>query len=116
MKKIIIAVLVTLAAASAFALTPLPGTDGNRGNITTFAPNGTKNVTTTVVSVTTDMRNDAQWTFYGMSTCKYRAMATATKSGTTNKLPAATFVTRAVNPATPFINLTGCKSGELQRQ
>lgn len=116
MKNIVIAAGITLIAASAFALTPLPGTDGNRGNVTTFAPNGTKNVSTTVNSVTTDMRSDTAWTFYGMSTCKYRAMASATKSGTQNTLPAAIFVNRAVNPATPYINMSGCKSGELQRQ
>jgi len=115
MKKIIIVALV-LAASIAYAASPLPGTDGNRGNVTTFAPNGSKDGTTSKVSTTVDMRNDAKWIFYGMSTCSYRAMPTSTKSGSLRKLPAATYIERGINPATPFINFTGCKSGEYQRQ
>lgn len=116
MKQVIIMIAVILTASTAFALSPLPGTDGNRGNVTSFAPNGNNDGSTTVKSVTVDMTTNGKWLFYGMSTCKYRAMPTSTKAGSLRRLPAATFIDRGVNPVTPFINFTGCKSGEYQRQ
>jgi hypothetical protein len=117
MKNIIIAAIITLLfALVAIAASPLPGVDGNRGNVTDFAPNGSKDGVTTVNGVTVDMRNDAKWAFYAMSTCKFRTMSTTTKSGRTRRLPAGSHVIRGVNPKSPYINFTGCKSGEYQRQ
>lgn len=81
-----------------------------------FAPNGTKDVTLAVTSQTVDMRNDLAWGAYAPADCKFRNMTTATKAGSLHTLPGGSWFVRVVNPSTPFTNISGCTSGELQRQ
>lgn len=81
-----------------------------------FAPNGKKDVALTVNSTTVDMRLDNGWATWTPTACSYRTMSTATKAGLTRTLPANTYNQRYVNSKTPFINFSGCTSGELQRQ
>ena len=81
-----------------------------------FAPNGKKDINLTVNSTTVDMRLDNGWALYTPTACVYRTMSTATKAGLKRTLPANTYNQRYVNPKTPFINFSGCTSGELQRQ
>lgn len=81
-----------------------------------FAPNGKKDRALTVNSTTVDMRLDNGWATYTPTGCSYRTMSTATKAGLKRTLPANTYNQRYVNLKTPFINFSGCTSGELQRQ
>jgi len=113
MKKLVIyGVIFASLIGVAFAGT---GTLSNVNSVQTIAPNGKKDVTLTVNSQTVDMRGDAQWAVYATAACKFRTMSTATKAGTARTIPITTWLERGVNPATPFINFTGCTGGELQR-
>lgn len=81
-----------------------------------FAPNGKKDRNLTVNSTVVDMRLDNGWATWTPTACSYRTMSTATKAGLKRTLPANTYNQRYVNSKTPFVNFSGCTSGELQRQ
>jgi hypothetical protein len=86
--------------------------------VQTFAPNGTKVVSLSVNSSTTDMSYYVLFSAYSASgTCFIRLMATTAKGTNTQvPLPNTTWITLAKNPATPFVNMSGCVGGFLQRQ
>jgi len=109
MKSILMAFLVLLVAASAYAA--LSGYAG-------LAPNGKKDSALTVNSVVINMTNDIEWNAYVPSTtttCTFKTMSTATRRGTNKPVPGAAWMGRKVNSATPFINFTGCTAGFLER-
>ena len=119
MKKLIIALLLASTAAS--AETTLVG-----GNvpIQAFAPNGTLSQLLTIASTTIDMTGYAQYAVYAASgtTCFKRLMPTSTKPANpatyvaSPVLPVTTWIHRAKNPATPFVNMTGCTGGYVEIQ
>jgi hypothetical protein len=103
--KFCLLVCVTLCLiTSAFALTEI------------FSPNGKKDVDLTVNSVTKNLKLDTAYSIYSPGACSYRVMSTATKAGSVNVVPAVTYIIRGVNLKSPFLNLTGCTNGKLQRQ
>jgi hypothetical protein len=119
MKKIILlAVAVLMTATSALAAISNPAMPVSRQGygVQQFAPISTKGAALTVASTTVDMSADLQWEFYGTTACKYRTMPTSTKAGFAMTLPANAFTSRAVNKAAPFVNFSGCTSGEYTRQ
>lgn len=112
MKKILILALL-LFASSAFAILPDLPRDGGGQKLQGFAP-GKRSQALTVNSVTTS--GDIGWSVYSPTACKFRAMSTATKAGVQFTIPVNTTIERRVNVSAPFINFSGCTSGELQRQ
>lgn len=91
--------------------------------VQTFAPNGSLTQTLTVNSATVDMSSNVLWSLYtpASTTCYYRLMPSAltgaNKTAYKNALiPVSTHVIRAKNPNTPFINMSGCTAGYLERQ
>lgn len=113
MKRLLL--LAVFFASAAYAARPDLPVDGKGVRVPGFAPDGKKDVALTVNSQTVDMRNDLSWSQYAPGACKFRTMSTATKAGATRTLPAANWNARNVNQSTPFINFSGCTSGELQR-
>jgi len=116
MKKASILICIIFAATLAFAAKPELPTDGSGVKIHDFAPTGQKSVALTVNSQTVNASDDLRYSIYSPTACIFRMMTTATKSGIRHTLPANAVTARAVNPATPFLNFSGCTSGELQRQ
>lgn len=116
MRTKILTVILLLIAAVALAARPELPKDGAGVKVQGHAPTGSKDVTLTVASQTVNMTNDLSWSQYAPGACKFRTMSTATKAGIAHTLPATTWNTRNVNATSPFLNFTGCTSGELQRQ
>ncbi len=109
MKTLLCVIALVLVAVSAMAA--LSGYQG-------LAPNGKKDAALTVNSTTLNMANDIEWSVYvpsSTTTCVFRTMSTATKAGLAKPIPAATWTSRKVNGATPFINFTGCTAGFGER-
>jgi hypothetical protein len=114
MKKLIF--LLLLIPAIAFALeAQLPG--GNKP-IQTFAPDGTYASTLTTPNRTVNLADNNMFSVYSVSgTCMMRLMPTTTRAPHVPVLiPNGVWHTYAKNPATPFVNLSGCVTGYLQRQ
>jgi hypothetical protein len=114
MKKLIF--LALTIATTVFAAEPqLPG--GNKP-IQQFAPDGSYNRILSVASVTMDLSDNLMYACYsGSGTCYLRLMPTSAKAGMTQVLiPNAVWLTYAKNPATPFVNMSGCVAGYFQRQ
>ena len=115
--KYFITIMVLLIAAVAYAAKADLPVDGKGIRIQSFAPDGTKSAALTIAKQTVDMRDDIAWSAYTPTACKFRSMTTATfRDNALNTLPANTRTTMHVNAETPFINFTGCTSGELSRQ
>lgn len=115
MKRLIVVILLLIAVAAYAAKPELPK-DFTGIKIQGFAPDGKKNQALTVVSVTKDLRDDIGWSAYTPTACSYRLMSTATRAGAKQTMAANATTQRIVNSSTPFLNLTGCTSGELTRQ
>lgn len=116
MKKILFTTLTVLSFAGiAYAAGALMG--GNQP-IQTFAPDGKLSSTLTVNSSKRDLTGKILYNLYTPTgtTCIYRNMSTNTKAGAKITIPVTTFVTRAMNPSTPFLNLSGCTAGTLELQ
>lgn len=114
MKRGLIAVAMLLAASTAYAAGFLER-DGDAVRVQTFAPNGNFGQALTVNSVTVDLTNAIMYGVYAPGAgCKIRTMDTTAK-GThfASTSIAATWTVRAVNKSTPFLNLSGCTTGEL---
>lgn len=116
MKKIFLAILVVCCAATAFAAKANMPVDGLGIRVNEFAPSGKKSVLLTVNSQTINATDDLHYSVYSPTACSFRLMSTQTKAGIKHTLPANATTTRAVNPASPYLNFSGCTSGELQRQ
>jgi len=116
MKKLLLIILLICCAASAFAAKANLPVDGLGIRINDFAPSGRKSAELTVSSVTVDATDDLRYSIYSPTACAFRLMSTATVAGIKHTLPANAITSRAVNPATPFLNFSGCASGELQVQ
>jgi len=81
------------------------------------APNGLLSQTLTINSTTIDGTNSIWWSLYSPAACKVRLMPTSvTGSYPQFTAPVGVSLSRFVNKVTPFINFSGCTSGELQRQ
>jgi hypothetical protein len=117
MKNIIITVIsiLALSAISYAAKSTLP-VDGLGIRIQGFAPDGKKNQSLTVNSATVNASNDLAWSAYTPTACKFRLMSTVTRAGATQTMAANATTQRVVNMSTPFLNMSGCTSGELTRQ
>ena len=100
----LIGIFICFSITSAFALSEF------------FSPNSVKDVSLTVNSVTKSLKMDTAYSIYSPGACSYRNQSTVTKAGTVNVVPAATYIYRGVNLKSPFLNLTGCTNGKLQRQ
>jgi hypothetical protein len=116
MKKILLTAAVVALASTAFATLPRLPVDGTGQKLQGFAPDGRKSSALTVGSTVKDMTSDVKWSAYTPTACKFRLQSTATKAGAAYTLPASAVTERVVNQSTPFINFTGCTSGELLRQ
>lgn len=103
------------AATAAFAVES--SLVGGNLPIQTFAPDGTTTAKLTVNSQTVDISSNALYAvFGGATTCRVRTMPSSTKSGVVSPVRYQDWTIRAKNPATPYINFTGCKNGFWQRQ
>lgn len=114
----ILSILTVAFAAFCFAATSTDNQlmDAKGTKVQGYAPNGKKSTALTVNSVTLNQANNVAWSVYTPTACKYRMMSTATKAGLTRTIPVNSSITRYKNPATPFINITGCTSGEYDAQ
>lgn len=112
-RELLVFALLVSFAVSAYALPELPR-DGGGQKIQDFAPNGKKSVALTVNSQTINFVSDIRWEVYTPSACSFRLQSSATKVGMKLTLPANAITKRAVNRVTPYVNYTGCASGELQ--
>lgn len=115
MKKCLTLMAVLLALASTAFAAGFLERDGDAVRVQVFAPNGNFGQALTVNSVTVDLTNAAMYGVYAPGAgCKVRVMDTTTKTGHfASTSIAATWTVRAVNRATPFLNLSGCTTGEL---
>jgi len=116
MKRLLLITLIIALAATAYAAKATLPVDGLGIRVQGFAPDGKKNQALTVNTITKDMRDDLSWSAYTPTACKFRLMSTATKAGATQTLAANATTQRVVNTSTPYLNLSGCTSGELTRQ
>ncbi len=118
MKSIVLAVIVAVLCLSfaSWAGKSELAKDGMKTKINGFAPDGSKDTTLSVASQTVDMSNDVAWSAYAPGDCKFRTMSTSTKAGAQKTILGGQWTTRVVNPESPFLNYSGCTSGELERQ
>ena len=125
--KFFITLLCTIAmCTTAFAASDLARTAGSvfsspsaPNAIQTFSPDGTKTTTLTVSSTTVNLSNYIMYELESGSgtTCNMRAMASVTKANPVTVFrTAGTRRTYAVNPATPFVNFSGCTAGSYMIQ
>lgn len=115
MRKCLIFALALLAMASTVFAAGFLERDGDSTKVQVFAPNGNLGQALTVYSVTLDLTNAMMYGVYAPGAgCKVRVMDTTTKNGHfASTSVAATWTVRAVNRATPFLNLSGCTTGEV---
>jgi hypothetical protein len=111
MKKTIIAVSVALAATTAaFAF-----------NTPVYAPDSQYTTRLTINSTTVNMTGRTMYGVYvpySTVTCFARTMPsalTAKAAYAPTVVPLATWHIRGVNAAAPFLNLSGCRDGYLER-
>lgn len=117
MKKFLLLALILSCAATAWAIRPDLPVDGKGIRIPNFAPDAKKQQTLTVNRTAVNMTDDLQFAVFNpLSSCKFRVMSTATKAGTMRYLPKNANYQRAVNPSAPFLNVTACTNGTLERQ
>jgi hypothetical protein len=121
MKRILIIAFLLASTVTAFAIeSSLVGGDKP---VQAFAPNGALSAITSVNSSVLDLSENVQWALYsGSGTCFYRSMPTnipkTSYRGAYLKVPVSntTWHIRAKNPATPFVNISGCVAGFTERQ
>lgn len=116
MKRTLLVVSVLLMFTGfAYAAGQLMG--GNQP-IQTFAPDGKLTVDLTVNKSTRNLTGKVLYSIYTPSatTCIFRVMSTTTRAGSKIAIPVTTHSTWAMNPSTPFLNLSGCTGGTLQLQ
>ena len=114
MKKILLTCVLLCGAYGYYVMFAYASGGGIPGG---YAPNGKKNVTLTVNSITTNVKLDEAYAIFPQrTTCKFRIMSTATKAGAKQSLPALTRTILYVNKATPYINTTSCANGEMTRE
>jgi hypothetical protein len=116
MKKLLAALILVALASIAYAAKPGLPIDYFGIRVQGFAPDGKKNQALTVNTATVDTSNDITWSAYTPTACKFRLMSTITKAGAAQTMAANATTQRNVNMSTPFLNLSGCTSGELTRQ
>ena len=122
MKKIVFALLaVVLAVSSAYASNDLQWNNGayaNRVAVQQFAPTDVS--TLSAVKSTINLGNYIMYAIYSASgTCFMRLMplSTSTQASYTQvPIPNTTWRVLAKNAATPFLNMSGCVGGFVQKQ
>jgi hypothetical protein len=114
MKTYLLVIALFLIACTAYGRDVLTR-DNDRTKVPGLAPNATKSVFLTVNKQTVDMSEDIAYEVYTPTACKFRVMSTATVKGTTHTLAANERNIRNVNIKSPFLNFTGCTSGEILR-
>lgn len=113
-KLIVASILAVLCVSSAMANGDMPkDSDGTKAPI--FSPDGRYVTLLTVNSTTTDLTSKFMYSVIGTAaTCKLRLMPTSAKGAYVSfPVPAAAWLTFAVNKNTPFVNLSGCTGGYL---
>lgn len=118
MKCLITAALIILIAAGMARAAETSLVGGDRP-IQTFAPNGTLTQLLTINSSTVDLSAYSMFGVYTptSTTCFMRMMPTTAKGArVAATVPVTTWTIRAKNPATSFLNLSGCAGGYLQIQ
>lgn len=115
--------LVTVALFILVMVVPAYGAEtslvGGDRPIQTFAPNGVLTQLLTVNSTTIDLSLYSMFGIYTptSTTCYMRMMPTTAKGAhVAATVPVTTWTLRAKNPATPFLNLSGCTAGYVQIQ
>ena len=117
MKKFILLLALVVATPALAAETGFLERDHNGSVLQGGAPNGLLSQTLTVYSTTIDGAGSIWWSLYPPTACKVRLMPTSAKGSYPQfTAPVGVTISRFVNKATPFINLSGCTDGELQRQ
>jgi hypothetical protein len=112
MKKLILILLLIPTISFATLLSK----DGNGNIVQGAAPDGLLSQTLTINSATIDMSSNLWWGLYAPTACKVRLMPTTAKGAyPTFTAPVNTLTQRYINRNTPFVNFSGCTSGELQR-
>lgn len=124
-KSILIACFLTVATAltaigATGDLTRTPGTFANQVAVQIFGPNGAATDTLSVNPSTIDLTNYILYSIWSASgTCKARLMplSTSTKASYTQvTIPNTTWHIRAKNYNTPFLNMSGCVGGFVEKQ
>jgi hypothetical protein len=121
MKKLL-TLAIMLITASAFATGDLSRVSSalqfGGQPVQVFAPETTTLLT--VYSTTVDLSNYIMYAVnpLAVATCYMRLMPTSTKSATyiQAQIPASGWTIRAKNYTNPFLNLSGCTAGYLQKQ
>ena len=117
MKKLILLLVLIAATPVVAAETGYLERDYSGTVLQGGAPNGLLSQTLTINSTTIDGTDSIWWSLYPPTDCKVRIMPTSAKGSYTQfTAPVGVSLSRFVNKATPFINFSGCTSGELQRQ
>lgn len=115
MKKLSLILAVLACAASAAASQYLQ--PAVNGTVQGFAPDGTLSQALTVNSVTIDLSTSIAFGVYSPSDCIARVLPTSAKGSYPSfTVPGGNWLIRVRNQATPFLNLSGCTNGHLQRQ
>ena len=117
MKRFIFAVSMFCFSSVSFAGGDLTSDSKGRA-VQGFSPDGRFSQILTINSTTFDLSNKLSYSVYTESAgCKVRIMPTSDKgSNKQTTVPANNEYFRVVNNATPFVNLSGCTSAELQLQ
>lgn len=118
MKRIVTVVLFVLVAVGAVHAAETSLVGGDRP-IQTFAPNGILTRLLTVNSTTIDLSLYSMFGVYtpAATTCFMRMMPTTAKGAhVAATVPVTTWTIRAKNPATPYLNVSGCTAGYVQIQ
>jgi len=116
-KGILLSILIVPAlSVLAFAAKSDLPVDGKGIRVNQFAPSGKKSVELTVASQNINHADDIAVEIYAPTACIFRLQSTATKQGIKLTLPANVRIVRGVNAATPYINYSGCTSGQVQVQ
>ena len=118
MKTLVLVICMVLMASIASAAGTMIK-DTSKTPVQAFAPDGTLSATLTVNSTWKSMAGKLYWLINvpTVATCKVRLAPTQAKGAYPQfTVPAATPTGRGVNPATLFVNYSGCTDAEYQVQ
>lgn len=116
MKKLLI-IATLLIATAAIAGTNLQPAGNNPSGVQGFAPDGTLSQALTINSAIIDLSTSIAFGVYSPADCIARVLPTSAKGSYPSfTVPGGSWLIRVRNQATPFLNLSGCTNGHLQRQ
>ena len=116
MKKLLALTLILLACAASVPASQYLQPAVN-APVQGFAPDGTLSQALTINSVTLDLSTSLAFGVYCPADAIARVLPTSAKSTYPSfTVPGGSWLIRVRNQATPFLNVSGCTSGHLQRQ